>query len=103
MVIDYTNTFILIVMIAFFGFMDLYGFVKKKAWTAMASTIVSIALLVIHLLFAKTMDKSVLKFNVYIDFITLAINIPLLVIIDEIETRRHVIKSVFENKYKSKK
>lgn len=101
--VDFKNIIVLVLVIGFFVIMNIVGFAKKNAWYAMTTTIVNIVLLILHFLLAKYMTKPVLRFNVYTDLICLAVNIPLLVIVDEIETRRHVIKSVFENKYKTKK
>ncbi len=102
-VIDYTNKISLIVMILFLLGMGVTSFIKKKAWFVMTSVLVSIAMLVLHILAKDMLSREALKMNAMIDFVSLMINIPLLLIIDEIETRRSVIKNVFEKKYEKKK
>ena len=99
-IVDYTNGIVLCVMMLFFIVMGVMGFVKKNAWFVMTSAIISLVMLIIHIGLGELIGKQALKFNALIDFITLAINVPLLVIIDEIETRRGVITKVFEHKYK---
>lgn len=98
-IVDYTNPIVLIFMIVFFVAMGIIGFVRKNAWFLMTSVIVSLVMLIIHIGLQDLFTKPVLKYNAVIDFISLAINIPLLLIIDEIETRRGVIKKVFGKKY----
>lgn len=101
LVVDYTNTLVLLIVVMFFITMNIIGFVKKKAWFVMTSVLVNITMFVLHLvLLDEALSKEALMFNARVDFVTLAINIPLLLIVDEIETRRALIKNVFENKYK---
>ncbi len=99
-IVDYTNMVVLSVMMIFYIVMGVLAFVKKNAWFVMTSAIVSLVMLILHIGLGDYLGKQVLKFNAAMDFITLAINLPLLLIIDEIETRRCVIKKVFEHKYK---
>ncbi len=100
LIIDYSNVVVLLVVTAFYVVMNLIGYLKKDALFQMIAVLVNIAMLILHVSFAKYLGDDVLKFNAFFDFLGLAMNIPLLVIIDEIETRRFVIKSVFENRYK---
>ena len=100
LIVDYTNTVILVIVVMFFVTMNIIGFVKKDAWFVMTSVLVNITLFTLHVLLDEALGQEALMFNARIDFITLAINIPLLLVVDEIETRRELIKNVFENKYK---
>ncbi len=100
LIVDYTNTIILVSVVMFFLIMNIIGFVKKKAWFVMTSVLLNITMFTLHVLLNDSLTKDALMFNTTIDFICLAINIPLLLVVDEIETRRELIKNVFENKYK---
>ncbi len=100
LIVDYTNTVVLVIVVMFFITMNIIGFVKKNAWFIMTSVLVNITLFTLHVLLDEALGKEALMFNARIDFIALAINIPLLLVVDEIETRRELIKNVFENKYK---
>ena len=102
MVFDYTNVVILIVIALFFIIMNVIGYVRKKAWFEMTTVILSLAMLIVHILLKDSFEREILKYNVFIDFVFLGINIPLLIIVDEIESRRDMIKSVFGNKYNKK-
>ncbi len=99
-IVDYTNPVVLIFMLVFFITMGVLSYVKKNAWFAMTSAIVALTMLIVHIGLKDVLGKEVLKINAAVDFIMLAINLPLLLIVDEIETRRGIIKKVFENKYK---
>lgn len=100
LIVDYTNAIILVSVVMFFVIMNIIGFVKKKAWFVMTSVLFNITMFILHVLLKDSLTKDALMFNATIDFICLAINIPLLLVVDEIETRRELIKNVFENKYK---
>lgn len=102
MVFDYTNSIILLSAIIFFIIMNTIGYAKKKTWFVMTSVIISLAMLIVHVLLSDFFNREVLKYNAFIDFTFLGINIPLLLIVDEIESRRDIIKTVFENKYRKK-
>lgn len=99
-IVDYTNPVVLIFMLVFFITMGVLSYVKKNAWFAMTSSIVALTMLIVHIGLKGALGKEVLKINAAVDFVMLAINLPLLLIVDEIETRRGIIKKVFENKYK---
>lgn len=99
-IVDYTNPIVLIFMLVFFITMGVLSYVKKNAWFVMTSAIVALVMLIIHIGLEDYLGKDALKINAAVDFIMLAINLPLLLIVDEIETRRGIIKKVFENKYK---
>lgn len=101
--VDYTNVEVLIIAVLFFLIMNLVGCIKKKAWFVMTGVIVGLAMFILHVLIRDFISVETLKYNTYIDFACLAINIPLLLIIDEIETRRGLIENVFENRYKKNK
>lgn len=100
LLVDYTNAIVLVIVVIFFVTMNIIGFVKKKAWYIMTSVLVNITMFILHVLLDEALGKEALMFNARIDFIALAVNVPLLLVVDEIETRRALIKNVFENKYK---
>lgn len=101
--IDYTNINVLITAVIFFVIMNIIGYEVKKAWFSMASVIINLAMLIIHVLFRDFLNNEAFRFNVIIDFICLAVNTPSLLILDEIETRRNLIKEVFESRYNKNK
>lgn len=98
--LDYTSTTTLICVIAFYLTMGIIGYVKKSAWFVTNSVLLNITLLTLHIVLRESLTENALTFNAMIDFFCLAINIPLLLVVDEIETRRELIKNVFESKYK---
>ena len=100
LIVDYTNAIVLVIVVMFFITMNIIGFVKKNAWFVMTSVLLNITMFTLHVLLDEALGQEALMFNARIDFIALAINIPLLLVVDEIETRRELIKNVFENKYK---
>lgn len=100
LIVDYTNTIILISVVMFFVIMNIIGFVKKKAWFVMTSVLFNLTMLLLHVLLRDALTKEALMYNTRIDFFCMAVNVSLFLVTDEIETRRELIKNVFENKYK---
>ena len=80
--------------------MNILGYIKNKAWYPMTSLFVFIASLIIHIIRRESLGDA-FTYNTTLDFIGLGISITNLLIVDEIETRREVIKEVFENRYKN--
>jgi hypothetical protein len=71
------------------------GYIRNKAWYPMVSLLIFTASLIIHYLKKEILADSFI-YNTTIDFIGIAISITNLLIVDEIETRREVIKEVYE-------
>ncbi len=101
-IVDYTNMTVLISMIVFLFVMNFIGYFKKKALFVLIATMVSTAMMIIHFLLRDMLAEDVFKFNMYVDFATIAVNLSMLLIVDEIEVRRNVIGKVFESKYNNK-
>lgn len=101
-IFSYTDIRILLSIVAFFVIMNLVGVRLKRAWFAMASSILSLALMIVHVMLKEHFTNSELIYNVCIDMTFLAVNLSALLIVDEIESRRSIIQNVFENKYKKK-
>lgn len=101
MLLDCTVDTVYVAFITFYLVMSIIGFLRKKAWFNLTSVIVNITLLVVHALTRDRFSNSAFEFNMNFDMICLAVNIPILVIVDEIETRRSIIKEVFKNRYKN--
>lgn len=97
-----TTEVVYIVFIAFYVIMNTIGYITKKAWFNLTSVIVNITLMIVHLLISNRNYDLTFRLNMNFDMLCLAINIPLVIIVDEIEIRRSVIKEVFKNKYKKK-
>ncbi len=97
------NSNILIVCILFIVIMNVIGYLKKKSTFPMITLIFFMASLIVHFLKRDALGEA-FRYNVYADLIVVGISITNLLIVDEIETRRTMIKRVFENRYqKSKK
>ena len=79
--------------------MNIIGYIKNKAWYPMTSVIVFVASLIVHIIREGKLGDA-FAYNTTIDLIFLGISITNLLIVDEIEVRREVIKEVFENRYK---
>ena len=99
MIYNFENNYILIICVLFLMIMNIIGYIKKKAWCPMVTLIFFMTSLIVHILRRELLDE-IFKYNVYIDLICVAISITNLLIVDEIETRREIIKVVFENRYK---
>lgn len=96
---NFQNNYILIIVALFFIVMNIMGYIKNKAWYPMASLLLFVASLIIHIMRRDTLGDAFL-YNAYIDLVCVAVSITNFLITDEIETRREVIKVVFENRYK---
>jgi hypothetical protein len=79
--------------------MNIFGYVRLKAWYPMATLLLFMASLMVHIIKREVLGDA-FTFNVYADLAFVAISITNFLIVDEIETRREVIKVVFENRYK---
>lgn len=101
MLLNCTDNVVYVAFITFYLVMSIIGFLRKKAWFNLTSVIVNITLLVLHALACDQFSNSAFEFNMNFDMICLAINIPILIIVDEVETRRSIIREVFKNRYKN--
>lgn len=99
MIYNFENYYILIICALFLIIMNIIGYIKKKAWYPMVTLIFFMTSLIVHIIRREILSEA-FEYNVYIDLICVAISITNLLIIDEIETRREIIKVVFENRYK---
>ena len=82
--------------------MNILGYVRKKAFYPMTSLIFFMASLMVHII-RKSVLGDAFIYNAYADLIAVGVSIINLLIVDEIETRREIIKGVFENRYKKRK
>ena len=99
---DCTNIVTCVIIAIFFVVMNLVGYINKKSWFSFTAVIVNVGLLILHTLFREQMYSYDFLFNINFDLICLAVNISMLIIVDEIEIRRSIIKEVFKNRYKKK-
>ena len=99
---DCTNIVTCVIIAIFFVVMNLVGYINKKSWFSFTAVIVNVGLLILHTLFREQMYSYDFLFNINVDVICLAVNISMLIIVDEIEIRRSIIKEVFKNRYKKK-
>ena len=96
---NFENYYILIIIALFSIILNIIGYIRNKAWYPMASLILFITSFIIHAIQKEVLGDAFL-YNVTIDLICLGISMINLLIVDEIEMRREVIKEVFENRYK---
>ena len=99
---DCTNIVTCVIIAIFFVVMNLVGYINKKSWFSFTAVIVNVGLLILHTLFREQVYSYDFLFNINVDLICLAVNISMLIIVDEIEIRRSIIKEVFKNRYKKK-
>ncbi len=102
MVYNFENYYILIICALFLLIMNIIGGIKKKAMYPMITLIFFMASLIVHIIKKEVLAEA-FCYNVYLDLLAVGISITNLLIVDEIETRRNIIKGVFENRYKQKK
>lgn len=99
MLYSFENLYFLIIFALIFIELNIIGYIKNKAWYPMTSLIIFVTSFIVH--FAK---KDILGeayvYNAVIDIICIGISMINLLIVDEIETRRALIREVFENRYK---
>ena len=96
---NFENYYILIIVALFSIIMNIIGYIRNKAWYPMTTLLIFVASLIVHIMRRDVLSDA-FTYNTTIDFIGLGISITNLLIVDEIEMRREVIKEVFENRYK---
>ncbi|MBQ9279445.1 MAG: hypothetical protein IJ215_00100 [Clostridia bacterium] len=102
-VFDYTDVRVFVVAILFFLVMNFVGYQTKKAWFPMACSILSLAMVIVHIKLRSIFTNGEIIFNVCTDLAFLAISTAFLLVVDEIESRRSIIKNVFGSRYRKKK
>ena len=95
---SFENYFVLVIFAFIFIELNIIGYIKNKAWYPMTSLIIFITSLIVHFI-KKDMLVDAYIYNATIDVICIGISIINLLVVDEIETRRLVIKEVFQNRY----
>ena len=98
--INFSNIFVLSIWILLFIVLNVLGFVKKSSWFNLATLVVSLIFLILHVTFRVEFVSNFR--NMVVDFIFIIISVSLYLYVDDIEARRQVISEVFENKYKKK-
>lgn len=96
---SFENYFVLTILAFIFIELNIIGYIKNKAWYPMASLIIFITSLIVHFIKKDTLGDAYV-YNATIDLICIGISIINLLVVDEIETRREIIKEVFQNRYK---
>ena len=96
----FENLYVLIILALIFIELNIIGYIKTKAWYPMISLIIFVASLIIHFIKKDILGETYI-FNATIDLILIGISLINVWVIDEIETRRELIKEVFENRYDS--
>ena len=97
--INFSNILVFGVWIYIFLALNIIGFVKKISWFNLATLILSVVFLIIHVVVSTQIEV----LNVLVDFISMIISVFMYLYVDDIQARRQVISEVFENKYKKKK
>lgn len=98
--INFSNIFVLSIWILLFIVLNVLGFVKKSSWFNLATLVVSLIFLILHVTFRSEFVSNFR--NMVVDFIFIIISVSLYLYVNDIEARRQVISEVFENKYKKK-
>ena len=96
---SFENYFVLVILAFIFIELNIIGYIKNKAWYPMASLIIFITSLIVHFIKKDILGDAYI-YNATIDVICIGISIMNLLVVDEIETRREIIKKVFQNRYK---
>ena len=79
--------------------MNILGYMTKKACFSLITTLLSLASLAVHVHFKTALHHAYIL-NVMIDLFFLGFSMVNMIILDEIETRRAILRNVFGNKYK---
>ena len=96
---SFENYYVLIVLALIFIELNILGYMKTKAYYPMTSLIIFVTTLIVHFIAKDVLGESYIL-NATVDLIAIGISVINLFVVDEIETRREVIKEVFENRYK---
>ena len=96
---SFENIYFLIIFALIFIELNIIGYIKTKAWYPMTSLIIFVTIFVVHFI-KKDVLSDGYTYNAVIDIICIGISMINLLVVDEIETRREVIKEVFVNRYK---
>ena len=102
MLYNFENRTILIVAIVFVIGLNIISNIRKQAAFSLIATLFALGSLYVHVEQKELLDDAYL-FNMITDMVFLGISMINLMIIDEIETRRAVIKNVFGNRYSKKR
>ena len=101
MIYSFGNHGILILAFIFLFVMNMIGYIKKKGAFALITMIFSITSLYVHVK-QKDFLGDTYFMNVMIDLFALGFSMISLLIMDEFETRRSIIKGIFKNRYDNK-
>lgn len=101
MLYNFENKTILLIAVAFIIGLNIISNIRKQAAFSLIAVLFSLGSLYVHVHQRELIGISYL-FNMILDMIFLGISMVNLIIIDEIETRRAIIKNVFENRYSKK-
>ncbi len=101
MLYSFENRIILIIAVIFVVGMNIISNINKHADFSLITTLFALGSLFVHVQQRESLGDAYL-FNMIIDMVFLAVSMVNLIIIDEIETRRAIIKNVFANRYSKK-
>ena len=101
LIFEFSNLLVLFFWICLIITLNFWGVLKKKCFLNFISLIISVALLIVHVVFRDGYFISNAR-NLIFDFVFLIVSISTYLYANDIETRRKVISEVFENKYKKK-
>lgn len=96
---SYGNYYFSIIIAIIFIELNILGYLKNKAKYPRTSLIIFVSILIIHFIKKDILSDSYV-YNAIIDMICIGISLIDLLIVDEIETRRKLIKEVFQSRYK---
>ncbi len=99
MLYTFENYGFLFLAIMFIAVMNILGYLTKRACFSLITTLLSLASLAVHVHYKDDL-QSMYLLNVFVDLFFLGFSMVNLLILDEIETRRAILKNVFGNRYK---
>ena len=101
MLYSFDNKVILITAVAFIVGLNVVSNIRKQAAFSLIATLFALGSLYVHVNQKELLADAYLL-NMIVDMVFLGISMVNLLIIDEIETRRTIIKNVFGNRYSKK-
>ena len=102
MLYSFENKSILMIAIVFFIGMNIVSNIRKQASFSLIATLFALGSLYVHVKQRKILADAYML-NMIVDMTFLGVSMVNMMIIDEIEKRRAIIKNVFGNRYQKVK
>ena len=98
MVYNFENGIILTIAMIFFLGMNIISYIRKQASFSLIAMLVALGSLYVHVKQREVLENGYFL-NMITDVCSLGFSMVALIIVDEIETRRAIIKNVFASRY----